>query len=99
MPRDERVDNEYLDNDVSNVFFCDNRNLKRSANIEEGYIELASDPAASSTLVQMTQGQFCKRKNTGQNVLLLDQIPSLQDKEKRHHSLYHIKVILIGLDY
>ena len=62
------------DEDASDVYFCDKRDLKRSAKAEEGYSAVVIDPEAPASFVQTMGGEFCKKKDAGQHILLRDQV-------------------------
>ncbi|KAL3786835.1 hypothetical protein ACHAW5_003136 [Stephanodiscus triporus] len=59
---------------VSKVYVCGNKDLKRSAKVEEGYSAVVIDPKASQEFVSSLMGEFCKKGDTGQHVLLRDQV-------------------------
>ncbi|KAL7463485.1 hypothetical protein ACHAXS_003851 [Conticribra weissflogii] len=59
---DHRDDNNSEDK-VSNVYFCDKRELKRAAKVEEGFGAVVIDPEAPASLVQALDGEFCKKRD------------------------------------
>ncbi|KAL3826441.1 hypothetical protein ACHAXA_011250 [Cyclostephanos tholiformis] len=59
---------------VSKVYICGSKDLKRSAKIEEGYSAVIIDPKASQGFVSSLMNEFCKKGDTGQHILLRDQV-------------------------
>ncbi|KAL9190635.1 hypothetical protein ACHAXT_000341 [Thalassiosira profunda] len=62
------------DDVVSHVHVCSAKDLKRSAKIEEGYSAVVIDPGASDDFVTSMTDEFCKKGDSGQHVLLRDQV-------------------------
>ena len=62
------------DEDVSNISVCSAKDLKRSAKIEEGYSAVIVDPETSESFITSMTGEFCKKGDSGQHVLLRDQV-------------------------
>ncbi|KAL7472718.1 hypothetical protein ACHAXS_013094 [Conticribra weissflogii] len=71
---DAQKDNNDSGDKVSNVYFCDKRELKRAAKVEEGFSAVVIDPEAPDSLVHAMEGEFCKKRDAGQHVLLRDQV-------------------------
>ncbi|KAL7536610.1 hypothetical protein ACHAXR_007280 [Thalassiosira sp. AJA248-18] len=65
------------DDEISNVYICGTKDLKRSAKIEEGYSALVIDPEASPEFISSMNDEFCKKGDSGQHVLLRDQVTIL----------------------
>ncbi len=59
---DQRDDNNSEDK-VSKVYFCDKRELKRAAKVEEGFGAVVIDPEAPDSLFQAMDGEFCKKRD------------------------------------
>lgn len=71
---DAKKDDNDSEDKVSNVYFCDKRELKRAAKMEEGFSAVVIDPEAPDSLVHAMEGEFCKKRDAGQHVLLRDQV-------------------------
>ena len=73
-PAEDKSTTNDDDEVVSKVYICGPKDLKRSAKIEEGYSAVIIDPKASPVFVSSLMDEFCKKGDTGQHILLRDQV-------------------------
>ncbi len=69
--KEEGIDD--MSDNISNVFLCDVKDLKRVAKIEEGFSAVVVDPEASPEFVQVQNKVFCLSES-GQRALLRDHV-------------------------
>mmetsp|Transcript_19521 Transcript_19521/g.35395 ORF Transcript_19521/g.35395 Transcript_19521/m.35395 type:complete len:986 (-) Transcript_19521:61-3018(-) len=62
------------DDEVSNIYVCSTKDLKRSAKIEEGYSAVVIDPESDEDFTSGMNDEFCKKRDAGQHVLMRDQV-------------------------
>jgi len=62
-----------MSGNISHVFLCDVKDLRRVAKIEEGFSAVVADPEASPEFVQVQNKVFCL-SDSGQRALLRDQV-------------------------
>ena len=72
---DSKEEGKSTDSDsITNVFFCNVKDLKRVAKIEEGFSAVVVDPEASSEFVTAQTNVFCKKNDSGQHALMRDDV-------------------------
>jgi hypothetical protein len=73
-PEEGFIFKKSVDDVVAHEYICDSKDIKRSAKIEEGYSAVVVDPGASPEFITSMTEEFCKKNDSGQHVLLRDQV-------------------------
>ncbi|KAL7547358.1 hypothetical protein ACHAWF_010679 [Thalassiosira exigua] len=75
--------------DVSHVYVCGPKDLKRSAKMEEGYSALVIDRDASPDFVKSLNPEFCKKDDAGQHVLFRDQVALMSSLHTEAETVFY----------
>lgn len=81
------------DDDLSTVYVCSGKDLKRSAKIEEGYSAVVVDPQASSKFISSMTKEFCKKGDAGQHVLLRDQVTVMTSLASEAETVFYASCV------
>lgn len=88
-PKGDAEKTEDEDDDLSNVYVCSGKDLKRSAKIEEGYSAVVVDPQASPKFISSVTKEFCKKNDAGQHVLLRDQVTFMTSLDGEAETIFY----------
>lgn len=93
-PRGSKIKFDNDDDEVvSNVSVCGPKDLKRSAKIEEGYSALVIDPEASTDFISSMTNEFCKKGDSGQHVLLRDQVTVMTSLANDEEAVFYASCV------
>ncbi|KAL7544840.1 hypothetical protein ACHAWF_008200 [Thalassiosira exigua] len=66
--------------EISHLYICDDKDLKRAAKIDEGYSALVVDRKASPNFVTSLKDRFCKKKDPGQHIVFRDRVTIMSSR-------------------